>query len=122
MLKEGDIVKINDLQARSYPSGLCREMQEYANQIAIIKKVCRRNEYYISQDIAEYTWNKEMFVNGDQPYQIKKEDLPVNLMSSIFGEITLISITDDPDYPFDIKLKDGDIISVTKEFKYFKAI
>ena len=120
MLKEGDIVKINDLTGRSYPSGVCDEMRQYANKIAVIKKVCRRNEYFISQDPAEYTWNREMFVNGEVPYQIQQKDLPVDLYSSVFGKITLISITDDPDYPFDIKLKDDDIISVTKEFKYFK--
>ena len=121
MLKEGSIVKIKELSLRgSYPSGICGEMLKQSNKVVMITKVKARNQYSISSDDDEYTWNKEMFVDGDTPHTNTTIDcLPIKLYSKIFGSIELVNITDDKEYPYDIKLKDGDIISVTNDFKFF---
>jgi len=121
MLKEGDIVKIKQLNLRElYPSGVCGDMLRFSGKIAIISRIVAKNNYRISNDENEYSWNKEMFEDSDNPHQILSSELPLEIFSNIFGVIILENINNDQDYPYDIRLKDGDIISVTKDFKYFK--
>lgn len=120
-VKKGDIVKINKLDPHGkYPSGVCSSMIKLSGKVAVIDDVFDLNRFKISIDNGEYTWNKEMFENGDDPLVFSESDLPIELYSSIFGKMSLVNISGDSDYPYDLKLSDGDIISVTKDFKFFK--
>lgn len=110
------ICKIKQLKfGDNYPSGLSTEMIRLSGKIVQIKSVITAGKSYrIDIDEGRWTWDNEMF----EP--ITKDDLPLIFNNDVFGRMTLIDLTKDPDYPLDFQLEDGDIISLTVDFKWFK--
>lgn len=115
-IRVGAICKIKPLKpSDKYPSGVSTEMVKLSGKIAQIKSVITAGKSYrIDIDKGHWTWDTEMF----EP--VTKDDLPLIFNNDIFGKMTLIDLTKDPDYPLDFQLEDGDIISLTIDFRWFK--